>query len=163
MRGGEIDPTEPGEAPENPLPEAGKLLRSVEGLVIEADRKERRQPIQHARAVGLQAAEGVDRSDRQPVGERFDVAAHVEPLPRLKQRVYVVIRHRQHAARPVVLETPAEHAYAARKQRAAQGVAGEARMTGALELEGQGFRAVDPLARDRRQSRGHCAASSPHR
>jgi len=94
-------------------------------------------------------------------GQRLDVAAQVQVIAVLMHCVGVVVGHRQHAARPVVLEASAKQALATGQQCAGNRIACVSEVALSLELERQRSGAVDPLPSNRRQARHRPASSSP--
>ena len=105
--GVQIDPTEAAQVAEHALP-AGKQALAVERLVVEADRQEGLQPVEHRQAVVREAAARVDRAHLPAGFDRHDIGAHVGDAavgePHLHQGVGVVVGGTQDPARAVIFE-----------------------------------------------------------
>ena len=143
-----------GDGAEHALP-AGKQALRMKRLVIEPHRQPAREAIQESRLVGRKAAEGVDRGHPHAFAQQRHVAAHVGHPVDLKQRVAVVIRKRQDAARPVVLEAAAEVRRRGGRKRRRNGIAAEAAAGLSLEGEIDHRRSIDPFLRMRLQPIHH--------
>ena len=65
----------------------------------------------------------------------------------LHERVDVVVRDREQAARPVIFEGPTQHAHAGGGERRRNRIAGVALVRLTFECEGQRPRAIDPFVR----------------
>ena len=102
--------------------------RPHEGLVVEAGREQRRQPVVHHADIAVQRRPAVLALRDQAVMERDGGRAHVRigrglPRVQLDQRVRLLRPRGQDAARSVVLEAAADHMDAVRQQGGGQRVA----------------------------------------
>jgi hypothetical protein len=123
-------------------------VRPHEGLVVEAGRQQRREPIVDRRKIQAQrrprvavdraqAGRGVDVGGAR-VGRARGADAHVE------QRARLLDAATEHAARPMQLDAARHDADAGSQQRRGHGVAGAGRYVAAAEAEDERTLAVDP-------------------
>ena len=151
---------EAGRAPDGrlePVP-----VRPHEGLVVEAGRHQRRQPLRRREQVQARARPAVDRARLQPVDQLdlggLQVGDQVRPLADLHDRVGLLAPAADEAARPVQLEAAADDAHAVGQQRRGERVALAAVVLAAVEPERQRARALDAPACG--QPPGACAHGS---
>ena len=130
-------------------------MPAVEGLVVKAHGKKRRQPFDPTGAIACYPTLRVHRSNPRAVFRRDHIPTLIGYAVDLEQHIRIVVRERVNPARPVIFEAACQSHFAAGRQHGGNGVAGEALSGGAFELQLQRLRTVYPLARDRRQSVHH--------
>ena len=121
---------------EQVLPEGARM---DERLVVEACRKDRRQPVVHRAHIGIQAGPAVLAARDHAVGQgrgggalvRFEPAA----LAQAQQRVRLLGARGQGTARAVILEGPAHQHLAVGQKRRGDGVAGQPAQVAAVKAE----------------------------
>ena len=154
----ELHFAQPREAPEHDFP-AGEPALGMKRLVIEADRQETREQAEESGPVSRQTTKGIDGADPHASPQGRDVAAHVRHAVDLKHDVYIVIRARQQAPRPVILEAAAENRDARCRERRGDAVTREAGVAAAFELELQHDRTIEPLTGARLEALHHVDGS----
>ena len=135
-------------------------LRADEGLVVEADGKQRRGKAVDRHRIPLQRRPGVLRARLQALVELDLRRAQIgrdATLARVErdQRVRLVRPQRERTARPMVLERAPHQMNAVGDERGGERIAGEAVVGLAVEEERDRLRAIDAPARGRAELARH--------
>ncbi len=99
--------------------------------------------IDNTTPVPAQAATDVLRGDRDALGGRTQIGAHIGLIPYLDQRIRILSRHGQDAAWTVIFEGSRQNPFAIRGQRTGDGIAGMGRYATPLEGKADMSAAVD--------------------
>ena len=135
-------------------------LRADEGLVVEADGKQRRRKAVDRHRIPLQRRPGVLRARLQALVELDLRRAQIgrdATLARVErdQRVRLVRPQRERTARPMVFERAPHQMNAVGDERGGERIAGEAVVGLAVEEERDGLRAIDAPALGRAELARH--------
>ncbi len=149
-----VDDAETGLVPKIAEPQVPDATRPEERMVVEAGRQKTGEFLDPGVAVRVQRAAVVLSRDDEPVAERHAIGERVRICRQLYQRIGVLPRHGQHAARAVVLERPAQQPFAVGCERARNGIAGHTGELPALELEGNELLPIEHRSPRRRQAIG---------
>ena len=126
--------------------------RPHEGLVVEAGRQKRGEPVVHRQRVEAQGGPAVLAACFQAVEQLGGGRARIRFLPRARAQLDQGIRffrsRGEHAARAMILEASPDQPHAVRQQRRSEGIARMSLIGASVEREAEGPIAVYPPARD---------------
>ncbi|OIQ88068.1 hypothetical protein GALL_300750 [mine drainage metagenome] len=147
-------------AADDVFPEWEQQPGTMECLVVEAGRQKRGQQAQHRQMVFGNAACGIDRLQPHAFRHSQHIGTEVDIDAVFQHHVDIMVGQAEHATRPMVLETAAEHFLAGRPQGTGDGIAFEGTVTLAFESEIEDTATIYPFAGLLRQALAH---ASPHK